>query len=63
MIQEYQIINSAILFELVAAVNREIEEGWQPIGGISIVIQKVNSKNEIVEEGKSTPIFYQAMIK
>ena len=56
------IVSSAIEHELVRAVNKEIENGWQPIGGVSIVIQKVNSRNELDPHGISKPIFYQAMV-
>lgn len=34
---KYDVIENASIDYLIKAVNERIEEGWQPIGGISIL--------------------------
>ena len=64
MAREYQVVQAGMLHELEREVNRFITQGnWQPIGGISVVLQKVNDDQEFDDMGKDKAIFRQAMIR
>lgn len=53
MVQErYKILKAEYDFELEDKVNEEIAEGWEPLGGVCVIV-KPNFHQ----------IFYQAMIK
>ncbi|HEY2721232.1 MAG TPA: hypothetical protein VGI82_05885 [Chitinophagaceae bacterium] len=65
MAKNYQIVSSdeGGLINLERRVDNLIKEGWQPIGGVSIIIREVNRKGNFVEKGgKKIVVGYQAMI-
>jgi len=55
MINDYQVISDDDLGLFSSYINLKILEGWQPIGGISVI--------ESGEYPNTTKMFYQAMVK
>jgi len=49
---EYMVIEESILTQIIKAVNDFAEKGWEPLGGITVVVDRFHNKR-----------FYQAMIK
>lgn len=57
----YKIINDESVDGLVGQVREEIDEGWGPVGGVSVATVTTNS---VQTNGQVTRIFfYQAMVK
>jgi hypothetical protein len=54
----YTVIESNELDDLISEVNTSIENGWQPLGGVSVAI------NEYVEDNtpKVWMVYAQAMV-
>jgi Domain of unknown function (DUF1737) len=51
---QYDVIHDLDLGNLVTTVNRLIQKGWEPLGGIAVLSSP---------ESMSGKIFYQAIIK
>lgn len=63
MVNEYKVLSDFSLEHLISSVNSSIQQGWQPLGGISITHTKLNSDQEVDGKGKATIIYVQAMVK
>jgi hypothetical protein len=37
---KYRVLQRSILQDLIDAVNWAIKDGWQPVGGVAVVVQK-----------------------
>ena len=61
MIKEYKIYSDVVLGQLETSVNISIKEGWQPLGGVSITRERLNSNHEPDKTGEETVIYIQAM--
>ena len=57
---DYQILSSDSREELVAAIIKWIDKGWQPLGGVS-----VGRSERYVAPGVTTPtiVYAQALVK
>ena len=65
MAKNYQVVSSdeGGLINLERRVDKLIKEGWQPIGGVCVIIREINRDGNIVDKGgKKIPVGYQAMI-
>jgi hypothetical protein len=63
MHQSYQILQGDGMAALAMQVQRLIEEGWRPLGGVCIAMRKVNNDGEFDENGTDSAIFYQGMTR
>lgn len=59
MTVEYTICKGENQADLKKAVNQEIKNGWQPLGGVAVTSQCVQPRGQS-DQG---PVFFQAMIK
>ena len=63
MINEYSLVKSESVFDLAAMVNEQIKYGWQPFGGVSASLVKLNKVNMPDENGRLTYMYVQALVK
>ena len=56
---EYKVIENENIDFLVKDVNKAINDGWKPMGGISSMMDKYYEDEELIY----CSVFYQAMIK
>jgi len=63
MIKEYKIFNVPDLHQLETSVQTSIKEGWQPLGGIVAIREKLNAEYEPDINSKETVMYLQAMVK
>jgi hypothetical protein len=61
MITEYKIFSDRNQTHLQQSVLSAIREGWQPVGGVSAVVAKLNLDDELHPEGDETIIYLQAV--
>jgi hypothetical protein len=54
-IVEYMVASEHQLENMISVVNRLISEGWQPLGGLQVVVP-------VIEQGPA-PLYSQAMVK
>ena len=64
MITEYLICYGSDIKELQEAVNKVIQNGWQPFGGVAIAlsVQWVSGQYGVVEEGRRE-LLCQAVVR
>jgi len=62
---EYQIVWAGDRDSLQVAVRDEIEDGWEPLGGVSVAshFEKWENSRKGYTESESVYTFVQAMIK
>lgn len=60
---EYQVVRAGKLATVVAKVNELIEQGWTPIGGISMCPEKFRIRPSGGDDGFDSFFSMQAMVR
>lgn len=59
---EYKVVTDYSLEQLTYSITHWMQNGWQPIGGISMIVY-VNNPDEYKEEGADPILYAQALVK
>ena len=58
MIKEYGVVEGNILSDVVNNINKWIDEGWSPLGGLSVYHEHTD-----FEDIQGKTVFFQSMVK
>lgn len=62
-IKEYGVLKNTILVSLINEMDKLIEEGWQPLGGIAVTYGKLSASGDASDTGMPAVLYAQAIVK
>lgn len=63
MKNRYEVVSDYVYSTFLSTVNSLIDEGYQPIGGLTVISEKLNGDDEPDPDGEPRTMYYQAMFK
>lgn len=63
MFREYKIYSDNRIAGLELSVNGAIRDGWQPVGGVSVVQTRLDANHAVAEVGDIALLYVQAVAR